>query len=366
MNVLLDSSILRRYLSLKGAQIELLVDYLDKTDSRAVLTSLVLEEVKQLYRNELVDRLNRYKDSVNSLRGIQTSLKLPELAQVDIDAQVEQYVKNLHAQLGIEPGDAVGFKNEYLTDLVTRAVQKKKPLDEKGHQFRDGILWLTLLDYAAGDKDRMLAFISANTKDFADDSRIGLHPDLLREAEGRGVSVKYFDSLDSFLKAQAALIDFVTFDWLEEHLDDDEIEGQVLPLVRDRAIDRLMDDLVLVGRDRRVGAYEPTGGVETFIDEYYVYEKKDGTLVLNASLELNIEYSIAIERDADPDRPNWEYLPMRNAEGSLDTDLVMFPEYSVERTGRREHTSVPIRARFTASIVKKELKEYQLVDWDWG
>ena len=89
-------------------------------------------------------------------------------------------------------------------------------------------------------------------------------------------------------------------------------------------------------------------------------------MVLNVTLDLSIEYSVMIERDADPDRPNWEYLPMANSDGDLDTDLVKFPDYSVERNERREYESVAVRVKVAASIVNRDLKDYQIVEWDWG
>ena len=318
MNVVLDSNILRHHFSLNGSPIDLLIDYVTKTRSRVVLCSIVLEEARHNYRVELLARIEKLKAAEKSLRGIPTTIAPISVPNPDLEGEVNYYVNHLHARLNTRPDEVVAYKNEYLPDLVSRAVDRRRPMHRDGQQFRDALLWLTVLDFAEACVDRRVVFVSENSKEFADGNGSQLAAELLEEAKARGVEVVYFTSVDELIKSQASRVDFVTTDWVKANLDLVQIETTVRTIVEQRAIDRLTDALELTGRDHISDPFEPTGwgNVETL--DYYVYEKIDGSLVLNVEVLAEYEFSVHIQRQTV--EHSWEYAPTVTPDGDLDLE----------------------------------------------
>ncbi|WKZ65081.1 MAG: PIN domain-containing protein [Flavobacteriales bacterium] len=362
MDVVLDSNILRHHFSLNGSPIDLLVDYVTKTRSRVVLCSIVLEEARHNYRVELLARIDKLKAAEKSLRGIPTTIAPIAVPSPDIEGEVNHYVNCLHARLCTKPNEVVPYKNEYLPDIVSRAVDRRRPMHRDGQQFRDALLWLTVLDYAETSVDKRVVFVSSNSKEFADGAGSQLAPELIEEAKARKVEVVYFTSIDELIKSQAARVEFITAEWVKEKLDFGQIEAAILSIVEQRAIDRLTDALELTGRDHISDPFEPTGwgNVETL--EYYVYEKIDGTLVLNVDVLAEYEFSVHIERHTE--EHSWEYVERITHDG----DLVQEPE--VIRNTKREHwvdcKYVTVSAQISGEIIDDMVVGLAIVDWDWG
>jgi len=74
----------------------------------------------------------------------------------------------------------VHYKDEYLKEVINRSIKRIKPCSEKGEEFRDSLLWLTLLYIAEASENKMIVIISNNIKEFASDNG-SLHPKLKDE-----------------------------------------------------------------------------------------------------------------------------------------------------------------------------------------
>ncbi|MFZ2384740.1 MAG: PIN domain-containing protein [Candidatus Omnitrophota bacterium] len=121
-------------------------------------------------------------------------------------------------------------KDEYLQEIVKRAIYRVKPCTERGEEFRDVLLWLTVLDIARLAKNDELIFISNNIHQFSD-GKNSLHSDLFKETENAKLQIKYYQSLDQFIEAHAVKIDFITKDWLSSVLDVDIIDKEIIKML---------------------------------------------------------------------------------------------------------------------------------------
>ena len=65
MDTIIDSNIIRKDLRLNNINFEILKDYLTKTNSKLILPSLVIEEVKGLYKRLLLECVVDYEKSLN-------------------------------------------------------------------------------------------------------------------------------------------------------------------------------------------------------------------------------------------------------------------------------------------------------------
>jgi hypothetical protein len=88
-------------------------------------------------------------------------------------------------------------------ELVNRALRRRKPFrstDTGG--YRDTLIWETIKILACQKPKETIAFISDNPKDFSDDNKKSLHPQLIDELKALGENasdVLLFGSLDEFV-----------------------------------------------------------------------------------------------------------------------------------------------------------------------
>lgn len=367
MDTIIDANIIRRDLKLNDKNFEVLVDYLGRTNSKLILPSIVVEEIKGLYKRVLEERFDEYSKSVEKLKSTLLFLEMPKSPDLDIEGDSNKYIDFLHNKLGTNADNIIPYKNEYLPELVKRAIERKKPLDNKGQQFRDGLLWLTLLDYAESTEEKLIAFISDNPTDFSDKGESVLAKELIEETKKRGVEIKYFKTLNDFAKEHASKIDFITETWVKENIDFTIIENLFVEILGDKQEEGILGDLELERNENTTGYINRTDYINSNLIDFFVYEKSDGTIFLNIEVEFETEYEIEIERTIERDNYRYDYVSRTNPRtGEQEMDMVYIPDYSVEQEHDYKYDNPLFRGKFVISIKDKKIGDYELKDWDWG
>lgn len=220
--------------------------------------------------------------------------RCPAPADVDPEAEVNKYLEHLRARLNISEESLVAYRAEYLPEVVSRAINRVRPCSDDGEEIRDAILWLTVKDVAKNDGDFRTVFISRNTRQFAGENK-ELHQSLREEAEREGLEVHYYPDLTTFIVARASAVDYVTEDWLSEHLSVGEIKNEVLELVESNGNDPLIDWAL---RHR----HQPTGrlsveGADIELDNFYGYEMTNGEFRIGLTYagSLRVEFEMIAE-----------------------------------------------------------------------
>lgn len=301
MDIILDTNVLRggRFL-LRARSFQLLFDFLEKTKSTFVMTQIVWEEILSLYEAEFGRSQAQLEKSRRDLVNL-----LPEenerLKKVDLDVrlQVEHYKSFLCKTLRFSVGEIVPYQANYLPELVARANMRRKPFTEKGEEFRDVLLWLTVLDFAATRESKTVVFISQNTHQYADISKKKapdpverMHPDLLQEASERQVSILYYSSIDDFLNAHSTTLKYVTKEWLISQLNQQGISDELIDLIHE--YDEMDISDWLDSGDEFIGsAVQKATPVE--IHHFFVYETADGSHFLIAVAGFDLEGSFDYE-----------------------------------------------------------------------
>lgn len=367
MDIIIDANIIRRDLKLNDKNFEILCDYLTRTNSKLIYPSIVLDEVKGLYKRALKEKIEQYHSIHKKLKSTLVETKLPEIPNVDVDVEAEKYIEFLHSKLSTSKDNIIDYKNEFLPELVNRAIERKKPLDGKGQQFRDGLLWLSLLDYAKNADDRRIAFISDNPSDFAEKGENKLCSELLAETKAEGVEVNYFKTLADFAKQHASVIEFITKEWVET-----EIDIKIIESLFNETLDNIDDDHILDGIDvehneNKTGHLQQTDYSNSNLIDFYVYEKEDGTILLNAEWEFEIEFEVEIERTVESDASRFEHRYTVNPRtGEPEMDMVYIPDYNVEQEYDYKYEYPLFRVKYVITIEDKKVKDYDLKEWDWG
>jgi rRNA-processing protein FCF1 len=295
VNIVLDTNVIRQDMMLRGTRTGVVLDYVKKTRSKVVMPKVVYEEIEAVYERELARRLHKLRQGVEDVSSI--LMDGPIVARdVNLSKQVNEYMLHLRRTLDFEESDIVPYKGEYIQEVMRRSIHRVKPCSDQGKEMRDAILWLTLLDIAAVSDGKEIAFISANVRDFGLEGR--LHPELAEDAKNRGVTVHYYRSNDDFIRSRAAAVEYISKDWVRAAVPQQEINSQVVALFD------ADDGKILTKWARRelggvLTSVSPTVA-EMSLEDFYVYEKTDGSHYVSATYNGELEVEIELDIEEEP------------------------------------------------------------------
>jgi rRNA-processing protein FCF1 len=368
MNIIIDTNIFRRDLKIKDRNFDILLDYLAKTNSKIIIPQIVLEEIKGLYKRLLLERTQDFKKAYEKLKSSLVITELNEIKSIPIENEIESYLSFLKERIGFSDDKVILYKNEYLPELVNRAISRKKPLDGKGQQFRDGLLWLSMLDYANSLDDKRIIFISDNPTDFAEKNQNLLNTQLRNEAKEKGIEIVYFKTLSDFAKEHASKVDFISDEWIKDNIDNSILERIFNDIIDSVDEDEIISNLYLdlERNESLTGHINPTDYIGSNILEYYVYEMSDGTLLLNLEVEFEKEYECEIERYYERDSSRYEYRYRMTSMGDFDFEPDFIPSIEQGIDYDYKYASPVFRGKFVLQIKDSKVENYEFKDWDWG
>jgi hypothetical protein len=320
--IVLDTNVFRRDLMLRSTKSEILLDYARKTGARFLMPQIVEEELRALYGRELRKQWVATQEAQREISQLLFKEHVQE-KEIETSGATERYMEFIRTNLRvIKPLGIVPYKDSYLPDLVSRAIHGRPPLArEKAQEFRDGILWLTLLDVAVAKKQKVV-LISGNVKDFAD-STGSLRPELADEAHSRDAEISFYSSVDEFLRAHADRISFVTIEWLKANLDLIELGSDLDSMLR-------TDERREVGRwareqDRKFTELETVNVSRPRIQNYFIHEMTDGSLRIEIRVTADVEVEYLYVKDFD-------WRRMRDDRETAVTEITA--DYSVKVVGQ--------------------------------
>lgn len=357
MKIVLDTNIIRQDFLLNSRKFEMLLDYLRKTEDSIVMPQLVYQEVEALYKAEITKGLAQARKNRDKLQKILLDVRIDDLI-IDVNHMTSNYLEHILQKLGVRKRDIVEYRNEYLPEIVKRSVRKLPPFTETRQEFRDYVLWLTILDIASEDENHSVIFISLNTKDFADSTKSSLHPILHQEAQERDMNILYYPSLDDFLKAKAVQIEFITQDWLLSVLDVQTVEKDLEIDVEYHGQRELTDHLKWNDDD----FYEllSTRAISFDLGEFYIYQMEDGTFRVEATFESEFEIKYKAEIEHEEEYLDYEF-GFDHFKGDIDwhpvTKYHLVPHYDVK------HLYPIIDSQFHIIIRDKQIEDAELIEW---
>jgi hypothetical protein len=327
MHVAVDANILIADPWLRSQRIRVLLDYLTKTESQLWLLAVVEMEVAAHVRRQVTASANAIAAALSSARRHEVA-PLPEFSANDtVEATLERW-RNRLDEVTSDVVYRVDLDSSALPEALRRACERIAPCGEDRSELRDAIIWLNLLRHAETlDSTQRLAFISANTKDFAAEDRHSLRPELVADLAVAKIGLIYFSSLDDFIREYADPFLKITKEWLAEHLDLHEVE------------ELIKNELDSFGSSFRPSSaeyreyYEPIGypfihNVYVTIEGYYVWEFEQGQTEIQVSCYALVEADITCERVARPFSRGWEAIDIEDDYTPIRT-LTCFTELMV-------------------------------------
>jgi predicted nucleic acid-binding protein len=294
MDIIIDSNILYKDPRLVSPKSQALLDYARKTKSHVVIPTIVRQEVIANMRRELTESLNQADNLMRRIDHWRFEKGSSLQKNIDVDFEIDLYEKYIddliHGGVLLE----LPYKDEFLSQVVERLANRTKPASEKGEEFRDVVLWLSLKEYSRAS-DKEIIFISED-KHFYDVGSNYLHPQLATELQDEGLKVKYLGSIDEFISQHSSKIDYINREWIESALRAANFER--LATRKIESLQRLWSYYPFIE------GYVPTGLVLadfrfSKVKDYYVYELENDELFLHATCHGGVSVDIGVENGRD-------------------------------------------------------------------
>ena len=150
-----------------------LINLSNMSEINLYITDVVYSESIGNFKKLLSERLGNYNKALYSLNnltffGHDSEIKDAEFYFKNFETHLEELTSSLIQIIPFNPSD--------IKEVVNRSINLTKPFSKNKQEFRDCMIWLTLKRYILENKLSNCYFISANTKDFYDDSGVDLHP----------------------------------------------------------------------------------------------------------------------------------------------------------------------------------------------
>jgi hypothetical protein len=200
MDVALDANVILNDPRMKGNAFHSLLDYLKKTDSRLVLTRIVLDEVIARYPERLRGAVHKATTAVGALGSLAFDPKIM-LPQINIERETQKLKEKLRKPSRYVNSSRIvnNFSDVKIEEVIKRGIERVPPASGRGEELRDVIHWLMMLAYVRASK-RELAFVTGD-EHFRREA--ALHPRLEKDIQDNNVSLRFYVSVDEFIKAHA-------------------------------------------------------------------------------------------------------------------------------------------------------------------
>lgn len=224
MEVLIDTNILFGDWMLRTDDAKAFLAYIERTGSIIYVPKIVWEETQKNYQQDLVEKHTAYERASRALG--RTLINQPDFKRVRIhEDDGEGYLDWLRKKLRFDVLDNVLPYGDFTERIAKRAMAKRKPFNrENNHEYKDCLVWETVIDVLAGvlgRGDNEVALISNDSNAFGagkvsagkqqergqrQEKQVGvLHPQLQDEVDTlsikNGKVFYYYESFSDFLSA---------------------------------------------------------------------------------------------------------------------------------------------------------------------
>lgn len=292
MDIIIDTNILRQDHLLRSPKFQVILDYLQKTNSHLIIPSVVKQEIIAIFRRQLVELVNQARNVATKIDNWCYDNTPRTDFHINIDGEVSTYESFLNNLTQGGGALELPHQDKFLDEVIRRQINRTKPANEKGEEFRDIVIWLSIKEFLRQSK-REAAFISQNTKQFAVKDSRELHPDLAAELSVENLRLRYFCSLDEFIHQHSSKVDFITQEWIKQAISQADIESVSSRVIEssERSWERYADQK---GVDW-TGYIGVVGFTDIEINDFYVYELSGDDFYLHGSYYGEVEVEMELE-----------------------------------------------------------------------
>ncbi len=196
MNIFIDSNILFQDYFFENKSNKNLLQYCKEGLLKIHMSEIVRLELRRQFEKEI-------KATNKELEKIQKNiarLKLEEDVKIiSIENQLKKFDDFYNRLTNIDDFKILNYSNEFLPDIVNRAVNRIKPFTEEKSELKDAIIWKTYSFYVEQGKLDNCIFLTNNTSDFCTKKdKSNIHPELLVDTRRFKVVNSSFDFIKEY------------------------------------------------------------------------------------------------------------------------------------------------------------------------
>jgi hypothetical protein len=320
MNVILDANIYISDYWMQSQDFRFLKDYINKTKSSLLLPSVVLEEVKGIFKNQLIDNAQKLQSILSQLSRFRIALISNEEIQKSIETANEKFITEIEFYFTQHHAKVIPLSVSATNEAINRSIYRIPPCRQTGEGLRDALIWLQILEYLQGDKQQQLAaFICRDKHDFVQNNGRELVSKLLEDLKERNIKLEYYPDLESFLRKHAKPIEHINKEWLKERINVSQVNQLILHHLNPPQSSNIRNVFDIESSDyeenyKIIGDIVDIQVIDLNIDDFIVWEFDEN------NIELRIDYFATIEGTAECELVEFEKSPF------IDKD-VSFSEY---------------------------------------
>jgi hypothetical protein len=297
MLVVLDTNIIAENWAFDKSYHRAFIDFISTVNCEVVFPQIVWSEVRAVYCAQLRDALNKQASANRNLSKHFINDVIPdyyaETSYISVEKSYNSYSSSLLSLLQCGEHSIIEYPEKILPVLAEKAIARMKPFGNSGEEFRDAILWHSVLELAKEYEDlNPVVFISKNTREFSDvTDKTKLHPELQYEISQLGDrKVLYYSSMEEFIKAHQEPIEHFNWNGIKTQLKKGELEyivfnnilekkGKIIEFFRKKHRDIIID----VESEKNQLALGD-GGLMHYSNEEIIYAYKNGDVSLFVEL----------------------------------------------------------------------------------
>lgn len=197
--VVLDTNILFKDFYMRGTQMRLLNKF-----CTIIIPEIVYDETINKHKEKLRElglAVVKKTEEYNQIAEVQKETILNDECYLEEDKKYEKFLTRVLCENENYP--PVPYPDVSHKEVVEIALKRRKPFKQDGRDgYRDYLVWRSVLDVVKKFNSEIIYFVSENPKDFADDEKQGLHPQLIEEMKRLGIDTQrlvYFYNFKEFI-----------------------------------------------------------------------------------------------------------------------------------------------------------------------
>lgn len=206
-HIIIDTNVIHLDFKLNKARIVTLCNTSTILGHEIFIPEVVIDEIVKQYDEKAEEYINSFNTALKKLSDLSTS----PITQTPIDAKgfISNYRNELNnriKQLGI---GIIPYPNTGHKIMVARELGKKKPFKDSTKGYRDALIWDSVMEHTQKYSSNCgIIFLTANSKDFADKDKKGLHADLIADCVSNGIpttSIRLVTDIQNFIDNEIIL-----------------------------------------------------------------------------------------------------------------------------------------------------------------
>lgn len=281
MLIVLDTNIVAENWTFDKSYHRAFIDFISNVNCQVVFPQIVWSEIKAIYCSQLKDALNKQASANRNVKKHFISDVIPdeykEDNRIDIDKSYDNYSSALLELLQCGEHSIIEYPEGILPILAEKAIARMKPFSNKGEEFRDAILWHSVLELAKEYEDlNPVIFISNNTNEFSDTiDKKELHHELKYELSLlKNRQVFYYSSMEEFIKAHKEPIADFNWSGIRKQMNENKINEMILIHIMERK-SKVISHFERKYRDIIINSDSDKNQFSLSLDKYLYYSGED-------------------------------------------------------------------------------------------